>query len=104
MVFRLREILKDKNMTIGQLSEISGISQSNLSNYMSGKISPTLDTLNRLAGALDIELVDLFKKKEDIVLMVRYNDELVEINKKDLIDFIIQKKGKYGKKHMETIG
>ena len=93
MVFRLREILKDKNMTIGQLSEISGISQSNLSNYMSGKISPTLDTLNKLASALDIELVDLFRKKEDIVLMVRYNDELIEINKKDLIDFIIQKKG-----------
>ncbi len=93
MVFRLREILKDKNMTIGQLSEISGISQSNLSNYMSGKISPTLDTLNKLASALDIELVDLFRKKEDIVLMVRYNDELMEINKKDLIDFIIQKKG-----------
>ena len=93
MVFRLREILKDKNMTIGQLSEISGRSQSNLSNYMSGKISPTLDTLNKLASALDIELVDLFRKKEDIVLMVRYNDELMEINKKDLIDFIIQKKG-----------
>lgn len=93
MVFRLREILKEKNMTIGQLSEVSGISQSNLSNYMSGKISPTLDTLNRLANALGIELVDLFRKEEDIVLMVRYNDELMEINKKELIDFIIQKKG-----------
>lgn len=80
-------------MTIGQLSEVSGISQSNLSNYMSGKISPTLDTLNRLANALGIELVDLFRKEEDIVLMVRYNDELMEINKKELIDFIIQKKG-----------
>lgn len=92
MILRLREILKEKDITVGQLSELSGISQSNISNYMSGKISPTLDTLNRLAKSLNIELTELFKKEEDIILMVRHHEELIEINKKELIEFINKKK------------
>ena len=97
MKLRLREILKEKNITIGQLSELSGISQSNISNYMSGKISPTLDTLNRLANSLNIELTDLFKKEDEIILMIRHNENIIELNKKDLIEFITQKNKTYDK-------
>lgn len=88
MVFRLREILKERQITIGQFSQICGISQSNLSNYMMGKVSPTLETLEKIAKALDIELADLFQKEEEIVLMAKYNEQLFPIRKKDLINYI----------------
>lgn len=91
MVFRLREILKDRQITIGQFSEMSGISQSNLSNYMMGKVSPTLETLNRIANTLNIDITELFKKEEDIVLMARIGENEVEIRKDDLISFVKSK-------------
>lgn len=88
---RLREILKERQITIGQFSDMSGISQSNLSNYMMGKVSPTLETLNKIASALDIEITDLFQKEEDIMLFVKLGDNLVKLSKKELINFVKQK-------------
>lgn len=88
---RLREILKERHITIGQLSEMSGISQSNLSNYMTGKMSPTLDTLNRIAVALNIEITELFEKEEDIVLFVKYRNRMVELSRKELINYLRNK-------------
>lgn len=58
MALRLREILKERNLTVAQFAEMSGMSQSNISNYMNGNISPTLDTLHKIANALDIEITE----------------------------------------------
>lgn len=91
MVFRLREILKDRQITIGQFAELSGISQSNLSNYMMGKVSPTLETLNKIANTLNVDITELFKKEEDVVLMARIGEKEVEIRKDELISFIKSK-------------
>ena len=62
---------------IGQFAEMSGISQSNLSNYMMGKVSPTLETLNRIAEALGIDIANLFRKEEDVVLVVKYGGKTI---------------------------
>lgn len=91
MGFRLREILKDRHITIGQFSEMSGISQSNLSNYMMGKVSPTLETLNKIAGTLKVDITELFKKEEDILLIARIKGKEVEISKDELLSFIKSK-------------
>lgn len=91
MIFRLREILKERQITIGQFAEMSGVSQSNLSNYMTGKVSPTLETLNKIANTLNIEITELFKKEEDIVLMARLGENEIEISRDDLLSFIKSK-------------
>lgn len=91
MVFCLRDILHEKQISISQLSSKCGISASNLSNYMSGKISPTLDTLNKIADALNIDLTELFKKREEVVLMAKYEGKTVEIKPDDLIQYIKNK-------------
>ena len=70
---------------------MSGISQSNLSNYMMGKVSPTLETINKIAEALDVDVANLFKKEEDIVLVIKYNGQSIELGKDDLIDFVKSK-------------
>lgn len=94
MMFRLREILKERQITIGQFAEMSGISQSNLSNYMMGKVSPTLETLNRIAEALGIDIANLFRKEEDVVLVVKYGGKTIELGKEELIEFVKTKIGK----------
>lgn len=101
MIFRLREILKERKITVGQFAELSGISQSNLSNYMIGKISPTLDTLNKIAETLNIDITELFRKENDVILMARYEDKFVEINKSDLLEFIESKIKENGYLHLK---
>ena len=91
MIFRLREILKERQISIAQFSTMCGISQSNISNYMCGKISPTLETLNKIADSLDIDITELFKKQEDIVFLVKIDDTTYEIDKEELIKFIKEK-------------
>lgn len=91
MVFRLREILKERQITIAQFAVISGISQSNLSNYMMGKVSPTLETLNKIADALNVDITTLFRKEEDVVLMAKYKGKTIEIDKKELLNYITAK-------------
>lgn len=91
MALRLREILKERNLTIAQFAEISGMSQSNISNYMNGNISPTLETLYKISHALDIEITELFKKKEEIKLIASYEGETVEISPSELLEFVKNK-------------
>ena len=56
MILRIKEILSQKGMTLKDLSRLSGITQSNLSNYLKGNISPTLDKLIKISTHLEIDI------------------------------------------------
>lgn len=92
MILRIKEILSQKGMTLKDLSQLSGITQSNLSNYLNGNISPTLDTLIKIASYLEVDIRELFGEEDDIELYAKYKDELYHISKKDIIDLISKKK------------
>lgn len=88
MKLRLRELLKDRSMTLKAFSEQSGISQPNLSNYINGNISPTLDMLARIAESLDVPIAHLLEEQETIELYVRYKGNLYNITSNDLVNLI----------------
>lgn len=92
MEFRLKELLSQKGITLKDFAATSGISQSNLSNYINGNISPTLDTLKKIASHLGIDVVELFKEREEVELFARYNGELYPITKEDIISIIKMKR------------
>lgn len=92
MDLRLKEILVQRGVTLKEFSLSAGISQSNLSNYINGNISPTLDTLKKIATTLDIEIVDLFKEKDDIEFFVKHEGILYPISKDDILDIIEKRK------------
>ena len=73
MKLRLKEILAQRHITLKDFAISSGLSQSNLSNYLNGNISPTLDTLNRIAENLGIDITELFKEKDSVELFVKHN-------------------------------
>ena len=91
MDLRLKEILAQRGITLKDFAQMSGISQSNLSNYLNGNISPTLDTLKKMASFLDIEVVELFKEKDDIELYAKHDGILYPINKNDILEIISKK-------------
>ncbi len=55
----IRKVRKQKNMTLQQLAYILGCSQQNISQYENGKRVPKIDTLKKIATALDVNVNDL---------------------------------------------
>ena len=88
---RLREILAKRGITLKDFAAQSGLSQSNLSNYINGKISPTLDTVSRIASHLGIDAIELFKEKDEVELYAKYHGKLYPITREDLISIISKK-------------
>jgi len=90
-MIRLKDILRERNVTLSAFAEQVGISQSNLSNYVNGNISPTLETLEKIAKALNISVTELFKEKEALEFQIKYNGKVYAIDKGNLLEIIKQK-------------
>ena len=54
-MFRLRKAIEDKGITASELSRISGVGKSDISNYLKGKYVPKQDKCYMLAKALDVD-------------------------------------------------
>lgn len=91
MLERLRDILKERGLTLKEFSEISGISQPNLSNYINGNVSPTLSTLERIANSLDLDVQDLLPRRDRVELYARVNNQSYCITERDILNIIEQK-------------
>jgi len=61
----MRNIRKQKSMTLQQLADILGCSQQNISQYESGKRTPKLKTVQKIADALNVNVNYLLKNPLD---------------------------------------
>ena len=61
MKILLTKVMYEKNVSVRQLSNMTGIPKSTINNIMIEKYSPTLDNLERIAKALKVGMVDLFE-------------------------------------------
>ena len=52
-----------RNITLTQLSKMTGISKSTLNNIENGRTSPTLDQLERIAKALNVKISSLYESE-----------------------------------------
>ena len=57
----LSKIMYEKNLSVRQVSILTGVSKSAVNKIMNGEVSPTLDTLERLARGLKIHISDLYE-------------------------------------------
>ena len=58
----LRALRKARGMTLNDVAAVSGIPRSTLSRIETGQNSPTLDNLNELGRALDVDIVELLAR------------------------------------------
>lgn len=89
---KIKHITKDKGWTIYKLAEMSGISQSTLSNMFTRKTLPSISTLTQLCEAFNITLSEFFDENnncsnEEVFMLSKYR-ELSTSNKKILMDLI----------------
>ena len=58
---RLKKVRESKGLTKSELERRSGISKRTIENIEYGKASPTLNTVEKLSKALEVDIVDLIK-------------------------------------------
>lgn len=63
-MIRIKEILKEKGMTIIELSELLGVSRQALSKQIQGKM--LVETAEKIARALDVPMWRLFASESDL--------------------------------------
>lgn len=80
---RIKEICKEQGITLNTLAERIGVTQPSISGLATGKIKPSLDTLEKLSQALDVEVGELFAPKEDFIAFVRINGETQTFTSKE---------------------
>ena len=84
MELRIKELCKEKGLTLQQVAEYMGVNRVSLSNSING--NPTIGTLEKVAAALGVEVTELFAKRGDFVAFVRRNGETHTFDtEKDLI-------------------
>lgn len=91
----IREVLEKKDTKVSSLAEMVGITRANMSNIVNGKSTPSLDTLERIANALNVDITDLFKKNdsgEDVNGFVRVKGTIYEIHSFDDLEKVLKLK------------
>lgn len=59
-MLRIKEVLKEKGITIQLLSTEVGITYANMNNIVNGKSTPSLSTLQKVAEVLHVQITELF--------------------------------------------
>ena len=80
--FRLNEILKEKRMTITELSKLTGISRNSISLLAHGHSNGIqFNTLYKISEALDISIGEIFEQKryEKIYLKAKKLDQIIKL-------------------------
>ena len=79
---RIKEILKEKGMSVAQLADILNISRQALSKQIAGKM--LLDTSEKIATALNVPLWQLFVSPEEVAgkpeltALIRFRGQLYQ--------------------------
>ncbi len=60
---RIRELRKSRGLTQEQLAEIIGIGTPNISYFETGKFIPAIETMQKIASALNVEIFELYMFK-----------------------------------------
>lgn len=88
-MLRVKDICKEKGITLADLAKKMGLSPSGLSMALNRNM--TLEVLKKIADALEVNISELFEKRDDVELYVKYNDEMYPLTNQDIIEIISKK-------------
>lgn len=61
---RIKHILLDKSMSRAELAEKAGVSYQRVCSYLTGYCRPSLNTLGKIAKALNVNPVEIIEMEE----------------------------------------
>lgn len=95
MNYRIKEICDEKGIKVNSIAESVGITVPALYNIVNGKMSPKVETLERIANALNVDITDLFKKNdsgEDVNGYIKVKGTVYEIHSFDDLEKVLKLK------------
>ena len=78
MNLRIKEICKEKGVTIGEVAEKMQVARESLSRAING--NPTLDTLEKIATALGVSVSSLFNVESELYGIIIFNGKTYKID------------------------
>lgn len=83
MELRIKDVLKEKKVTVVSLAGMIGITQPNMSNIVNGKSTPSLETLEKIASALNVRITELFEEPTNINGYIELDGTIHKVTSKD---------------------
>lgn len=77
---RIKEVLKNKGISVGSLAEKVGITQPNMSNIINGKSNPSIETLEKIANVLEVSISELLETKTELYGVVLWKNKAYRID------------------------
>ncbi len=74
IALNLKRLREEKNLSLGQLAELAGVSKVMLSQVEKGTANPTINTVWKIASALQVTYTDLLELPDNDVIHVRKAD------------------------------
>ena len=66
MNYRIKEVCDEKGIKVNSIADSVGISLPALYNIVNGKMSPKMETLEKIATALNVPMWQLFASPEEV--------------------------------------
>lgn len=89
---RIRDLRQKLKFTQTDVARGTGIPQSNLSEFETGKLQPKIETLVKIAHFFGLTISQLIEDKSDSLELVKLNirmaNNLSEAGKREILDFI----------------
>lgn len=73
----LKRLRTERNLSLGGLAELSGVSKVMLSQIEKGESSPTINTLWKIATGLQVSYTRLIEEQVEVPLIIRKNESAV---------------------------
>ncbi|UWG95901.1 XRE family transcriptional regulator [Dehalobacter sp. DCM] len=81
--FNLKDLRTSRNLSLGQLSKVSGISKAMLSDIEKGNSNPTINTIWKIANGLNVPYTRLMEGVERESELVRREKAVMQIGESD---------------------
>ena len=88
---RIKEVCKEKGVKVMDLSTMIGVSQTNTSNIINGKVNPSLETLEKIASALNVRITELFEEPTNLNGYIELDGTIHKVTSKEDIKKLAEK-------------
>ncbi|MDE5900616.1 MAG: helix-turn-helix transcriptional regulator [Muribaculaceae bacterium] len=79
ITLRIKEICKRQGTTLNALAESIGVSQPSISGIATGRQKPSLDTIEKIASALNVPVSELFAAPVEGVITCPHCGKLITL-------------------------
>ena len=78
IAYNLKELRTERNLTLGQLAKLAGISKAVLSDIEKGESNPTINTIWKIANGLNVPYTKLMEGIEKEATLVRKDEPVMQ--------------------------